>query len=838
MVGLFLVSWLLAPALILALTWGCGLFVHRTSGRTLRAVYVLPVGFALIVLVGGFLTSWDATAELTGPVLVMVALAGFALAWRGRPRSLVPRRELVWPLLAAAVPFAVVAAPVVLTGMPGFTGYGRIVDIGHQFDFAAYISSDGRSLPAVNDSAYTELVGKLVSSGYPGGWQGSLGGLSQLLGVDLAWIYQPFLAVTAAMAGLSVYGLTANVISSRPLRGIAGAVAAQPNVLYAYGVVGGCKEFASATLILLTAGLLGELRPHRGGYRSAVPLAVALAACLAVLNLTVVPWLGILLAGAALLTFGRIPRRWPRAATVWVVLGALVAAMSIPTISAGTKLAKVAGQAEGSDRTVLADLGNLAAPMPVEAAIGVWFTGDYRYTEDGSGGLTTAAIVLIVALGVGGIVYAIKRRQWLVPLLALAGGIALAYYVERTGPWLQLKAIAITGPIALVCAFVGAGALVALRGRRETAAHVAGWVLVLIVAGAVLYGNALAYHEAALSPSERLRDLERIGERIGDYGPTLYPAHEEYAEYFLRDARTVSLVNAPTGRGITFRSDAHAHRRVEPIFAWDVDELVTEYLQTYEQLVRRRGPRLSRPPSNWSLVERTPWHEVWRRERPPESVLLHQPLDRFTSERSTVCRAFVGVARNQNPADAEVAYSLAPVSESLDLQGTERSPAWPIDRPGGIFLTGPGVATGLIRLPEDGTWTAWIGGSISRRLDVEVDERPLGSIERHFNYPEQWEEIGTRSYREGRYLVQVIRPGGDVCVRFEKRPATTSMRMCSFRKSVVAAGRGGKRPRTDTTAPRAGIAAVVERLADDRVACADDDGDGGRARSRACRRAC
>ena len=172
MFGLFLVSWLLAPALILVLIWGCGLLVQRASG-TLRAVYVLPVGFAVMVLVGGFLTSWDATAELTGPAIAALAVAGFAAAWGSRPRRLAPRRELVWPLVAAVVPFAAVAAPVVLTGMPGFTGYGRIVDIGHQFDFTAYISSQGRAVPPVNDSAFTELVGKLIASGYPGGWQGT-----------------------------------------------------------------------------------------------------------------------------------------------------------------------------------------------------------------------------------------------------------------------------------------------------------------------------------------------------------------------------------------------------------------------------------------------------------------------------------------------------------------------------------------------------------------------------------------------------------------------------------------------------------------------------------------
>ena len=104
-----------------------------------------------------------------------------------------------------------------------------------------------------------------------------------------------------------------------------------------------------------------------------------------------------------------------------------------------------------------------------------------------------------------------RRRRWQVPGLAAAGVAALAYFVERTGPWLELKAISITNPIALACAFGGAGALVAARERLGRLGAIAGWGLALLLAGGVLYGNALAYHEASVAPAERLHDLERIG---------------------------------------------------------------------------------------------------------------------------------------------------------------------------------------------------------------------------------------------------------------------------------------------------------------------------------------
>jgi len=49
----------------------------------------------------------------------------------------------------------------------------------------------------------------------------------------------------------------------------------------------------------------------------------------------------------------------------------------------GLYLAKLTGC-----RTVLADLGNLAEPMPVVAAAGVWLTRDYRFTSTGKGPVT------------------------------------------------------------------------------------------------------------------------------------------------------------------------------------------------------------------------------------------------------------------------------------------------------------------------------------------------------------------------------------------------------------------------------------------------------------------
>jgi hypothetical protein len=760
MFGAMALTWICAPALMLAVFLGCGLLINRAAGNTLPGTLVLPLGFATVVVVCSFFTMWDATAELAPVAFVALALLGFVLG-RGQLVSWRPTRAWIWPLLAAAVPFAVFAAPVVFSGAPGFTGYGRIVDIAHQFNFSAYMVTEGRAAPHVVDSSFAEMANKTLAIGYPAGWQSTLGSFASLMSLDLAWIYQPLLAVTTAMGALSVYTLLARVVPSPPLRMLAGAVAVQANVIFAYGVVGGFKELSAAMLILLAAATIGELSFAKDPWRRTIPAAMAMAACLASFSLTVVPWLGVIVAAYGLISLGRRASVWPRVLRTWVALGLLVALFSIPTLNEASKLAEIAGQAEGSGATVLVDLGNLASPMPVEATAGIWLTGDYRFTTSGSGSLTTALIVLVLALGTVGVLTAIRRREWQVPVLAGAAALALAYYFVRTGPWIELKAISISNPVPLICAFAGAAALVAVRGRFATLARLAGWALALAVAGGVLYGNALAYHEAAVSPYERLHDLERLGDRLAGDGPTLYPAHEEYAEYFLRKAKVTGMVNPPPPYFFEVRQEAaEARGDVQP-FAWDVDELEPAFLQKFRLLVRRPAPLASRPPSNWALLTRTPWHEVWRRQGAPERIVLHQPLEPFAGSRGSVCSAVARQAAGA-PAGAGLAYATQPKHVTLDLQATTHTGTWQPDRPGGLLLTTPGSATGGVRLPESGTWRLWLAGSVSRGLEVKVDGRVAGVIEDRRNYPEQWERVGTMNLKAGRHVIKLSRGGGDL----------------------------------------------------------------------------
>ena len=152
--------------------------------------------------------------------------------------------------------FAVFAAPVVLSGNATFGGYIKLDDTATYFAMTDRVMEHARSLAGLAPSTYEATLATTIAIGYPTGSLMPLGIGHQLLSYDIAWLFQPYLAFLAAMLGLSLYAVLERVIAPRALRAGAAFLAAQPALLFGYGLWGGIKELSGAWLLALIAALL------------------------------------------------------------------------------------------------------------------------------------------------------------------------------------------------------------------------------------------------------------------------------------------------------------------------------------------------------------------------------------------------------------------------------------------------------------------------------------------------------------------------------------------------------------------------------------------------------
>src|SRR3954447_4497842 len=759
--GVFLLSWLATPVLLAVLSLGSGLLVAALAerlgtprGDAFPPILVVPIGFALLVVLASLLTNWQLTAPLSGVGPLVVALAGLVVG-RQRVRGWLPAwRGAGWALLAAALPFAALAAPVVLTGQPGITGYTKITDLGHQLAFIEYLRTDGRAAisPASAASSFDQVVAKLVGN-YPGGTQSVGATLGDLTRVDIVWLYQPVLGFVAAMLGLPLFVVLKRASPSPSWRALAAAVAAQPTILYAYALAAGIKEISGAAAIALVAAVLAERRPL--GWSVLVPAAVAIGSAFAIFSVTILPWVGVIFLVFA--AFELLSEPTERNATVlrWAGIWGLAALITAPFVQDGVQLFKAAGS------TGPVGLGNLAAPVPAWSAVGPWITSDHRFplAQYGKPTITYALIAIALVLIAIGLARAFLTRDRGMVAIGIAGAVAMAYILRNSDPWVQLKAFCMTAPLALCLAFSGAAWLVTRRRPAvlRTPIALAGLWAAALVGGGVLYGNALQYRHTPLIPYERMAELRRLDKQFAGQGPTLAPDFDEFAEYFLRRADGSGLVDP--WRGMAY------NRFADPLLKMfrDTDEYDQNFLQDYRLIIRRRDPLASRPPSDYRLVETTRWYEVWRRTGDPRLIEAHYPL--LTNKPAERTKAFC--ARVQQTVDR--AGPVACIRNSVPPAGVvpiDPAPRalpgdWSLDpKTGDVHAGGPGLQRQAFTLARAGTYHVYLRASVGRRITVAIDGRVVGAPRWRESYQGPYEPLRTVPLAAGHHTLTVRRGPG------------------------------------------------------------------------------
>ncbi|HEY2334880.1 MAG TPA: hypothetical protein VGH58_07740 [Solirubrobacterales bacterium] len=708
-------AWVVFPLVLLALCAGLGLLVDLLSARRLPGALVLPVGLAAMIVVGELTTAAAATAKLTVPVLLLLAVlgAGLSLPWRfGRPDP--------WLVAAAFGVFCVFAAPVVLSGSPTFAGYIKLDDTATWFALTDRFMEHGHGIGGLEPSTYRATLEFNLAGGYPVGTFVPFGAAQKLVGGDLAWVFQPYVAFLATMLALPLWEMLGGLLPSRRVRAFAVFIAAQPALLFGYSLWGGVKEVGAAAGVALVAALApAAVRPGARS-RDVVPLAIACGALAAQLSVGGLAWIGPALLAVAAIAVSRFG--WRSALRLALPFALLLGAFAIPAVVHGLL------PPSAEPLTDPHSLGNLVAPLKVVQALGIWPSGDFRFDPEPS--VITAVLIAVGLASAAFGLWLAWRRRSLALLLYASSLLAAGALVLVGSPWNGGKALATASPVVLSLAIAGAASL--LRVDRVT-----GVVLVVAIAGGVIWSNVLAYGGASLAPYGQLSELQQIGERYAGQGPALMTEYNPYgARHFLRnlDAEGASELRV---REIPLAAGGTAEKGE----AVDTDELALPGLFEYRTLVLRRSPVRSRPPLPYRLVWSGKYYEVWQRpadfEGPlPEHLALGGRLEPAAVPK---CAEVGGLGElallHRLPGAHLVAARHAPVYDATD---------------------------GTLELPRAGRYAAWLLGSVRGDVELWIDGHKTGEARQQLENEGSFVELGESQLGGGTHEVELRFGGADL----------------------------------------------------------------------------
>jgi hypothetical protein len=763
-----ILSWLVYPLVLAALCAGWGVLVEKLAGAQVRDVLLLPVGFAAVLVVAGLLTAFSGSAPVAAPLCAVGGVAG--LLW-GRPW----RRLSRWPMLAAIGVVLAYGAPVLLSGHPTFLGYLRLDDSATWFDIVDNIMSHGRSVAGLPQSTYALTFSGDVGPAYPLGAFVVLGVSRALVGVDVAWLFQPYLACCGAALALCVFSLAEPFVASPRRRALVAFVAAQPALLYGYGLWGGIKELTAAVLVALGAALAAVLvlkRPRHG--RELLALSLCAGGLMITLSVGAVAWIApafaVVLAAwlwraRSASERGRGWWRGPAISSAW--LAAMTAACAVPLWAViGSFLSNDAGLFNAGQNTATR-LGNLIQPLSGFQLAGIWTIGDFRLTAPA---FPTAPLIgLAIGLAALALFETVRHGQLGLLLYAAVGlgGCAL-FALAGSTPWVMGKALAISSPALLTVALVGA-AMLWSRYRL-------GVVVFALLAFGVVWSNVLGYHDALLAPYARLRELQHIGGLVAGKGPTFINDYEVYADrHFLRGGAPVEPAEyrkalLPTTRNAVLTKTAYA----------DLDSFATSTLYPYRSIVVRDSPVESRPSSIYKLVWKGEFYDLYQRPvNPPTRIIAHVPL----GDQGTY--PYCGIAQNgpELPLCSIAPAAVPPCPEVIALgrqAARERARLVAYQRPLPVVIRGdqvlwpglwyhdpvghsltantPGTAVAHIELVSSQLYKLWLGGIFSRGFVVHVDGHPVGVVKDQISAIDGYVPVATLALSRGVHTITLTYP--------------------------------------------------------------------------------
>lgn len=605
----------LAAVVILGASLVVGRALWTLCGWTNCSGAAPAAGLALLLIVASAAVRLPGDGTTAAVALALVLVASIAHLWRTRAeRDRLPLLLLCAGLLA----FAIGAIPFVATGRIGLLGAGINNDTAVHLAWAEALRSD----------LMAQFYGIPVN--YPIGPHSLLAALADGTGIAMDRLLTGLLLAIPPLTAMAAYA--ALDTAPRLLRAPAAVVVAFTYMLSAWYAQGAFKESIMALLLLAFAIALQDWlrRASSAGVRGAIPLGVLLAGVVLTYSYAGAAWvLGASAGAAGLLALMHItrPRRILRAARgaiapVAAASAAAIAgvAVAIPDLISAFRSFGTSPADAGSGGIATTNIGNLAGPLPLQQAFGVWPTGDFRFpaADDVIANQATLQTLAVVAAIYGGL-WCLRRREVALPAALITSLLLYVVLERRQSPYVAAKALVIVAPLLTL---VSLRALLATWGHGQRGGSIG--TLRGLAAGFLVFGlgasSLLMLRAAPVQSQEHRDDLVALAPLVRD-GQTLFLGVDDYAGSRLRDVRVtyapdigipppVPLVRAPD------KPFVYTH----PL---DFDSLVPAQLDRFRYVITTRTGYMSAPPPNFRRVRANGTYVVWeRRGLTPRRALL------------------------------------------------------------------------------------------------------------------------------------------------------------------------------------------------------------------------
>ena len=603
-----MIATLVSAALVCVTTPLVGQAVLRLCGARTWSWLAPSVGVAVLMLLAVPALHLPGRSATAAVALVLVVASCGVAALRD-PAMRPPASGLL-----AAVPTALLAVvPFAASGYAGTLGVSFNNDMASHLIWAEAYGSE--AIAQINP----------LQSGYPLGPHALVAVLAHGLGIptDLAFagltLAIPVLLAWTALGALRGTGV--------PAQALVATVAGMPFIVAGYYAQGSFKELLQAMFVLALAVAL-QRRAQLAGRMRWIPVGLLIAGILSVYSVPGLAWpvaiLGVWLGG--LLVERWVRRRSLRGAVASLraelaplALGALV--LAVVLLPQAQRLVRFFSATAGTNGTGIetTSLGNLAAPLPLWEAFGIWDNPDYRLPpiDAFTAGMWSAFVLALVLVGS---VWWIRRGDWIVPAAAAATLLIWTVSDATQAPYVTAKALVMLSPLLMLLALRPLVERDPGSTRSPLWLRLGGFALAIVLAVAVVGSSWGALRTAKVGPRAHSSELRQLRPTL-DGRPTLFLGNDDFIRWELAGVP----VNAPVigFQGIDTRPQK-PWAYGEPL---DVDSLEASVLDEYDWVITPRDAAASAPPDQLRLARTTRSFQLWRRVAPiePRAVLAEGP---------------------------------------------------------------------------------------------------------------------------------------------------------------------------------------------------------------------